>query len=89
MIALGAIEVGTDNSGAFDLCHRTSVGKHSRHVERKVYKMRELKHGGIVKLVLIPTKEMAADLLTKALPDADFIRHRDEIMNLGAAKTKS
>ena len=76
----GPVEVGTDNSGAFDLCHRTTRGRHSRHVERKYFKMRELKHTGKVKLLLVPTKEMAADMMTKALDDATFIRHRATVM---------
>ena len=50
MDALGAM--------AHDLCHRTTAGSNSRHVDRKVYKMRELQHGGVVKTVLVPTKDM-------------------------------
>ena len=77
----GPTEVGTDNTGAYDLCHRDSAGKHSRHVERKVYKMRELKRRGTVKLIHVRTAEMSADLLTKPLDDATFQRHRNTIMN--------
>jgi hypothetical protein len=81
-IVHGPIGVGTDNSGAYNLCHRTTVGKNSKHVERRVYKMRELKHQGIVKVNLIPTAEMPADMLTKALDDKTFHKHRKSIMNL-------
>ena len=80
-IVHGPVEVGVDNSGAFDLCHRTTMGKNSRHIERKVFKMRELRAAGIVKLSLIPTDEMEADILTKPLPDATFEKHRDKAMN--------
>ena len=55
-----------------------------RHVERKVYKMRELRVGGIVKLKLVPTKDMDADILTKAVDDATFARHRATILNESA-----
>ena len=34
-IVHGPIEVGVDNSGAYNLCHRTTVGKNSKHVERR------------------------------------------------------
>ena len=78
----GPIEVGVDNSGAFNLVHRTTVGKNSKHVERRCYKMRELYHSGIVKLVLVPTAEMHADMLTKALDTATFQKHRRRCMNL-------
>ena len=38
----GPTVVGTDNTGAFNLCQRATIGKNSRHVERKVFKMKEL-----------------------------------------------
>jgi hypothetical protein len=82
----GPTEVGTDNSGAFNLCQRESRGKHSRHIERKFFKMRELRREGAVKLVLIPTDEMEADMFTKALSDKVLHRHRRTVMNLGADK---
>jgi hypothetical protein len=43
----------------------SNVGANSRHIERKVFKMKELRTRGIVKVVLIPTEENASDLLTK------------------------
>ena len=78
----GPTEVGTDNTGAFNLCQRTTKGKNSRHIERKGFKMRELHFDGVVKLIHVPTEEMVADLLTKPLPDAAFERHRKTAMNL-------
>ena len=80
-IVHGPIRVGTDNSGAYNLCHRTTVGKNSKHVERRCFKMRELKHRGIVKISLIPTDDMYADMLTKALDDKTFHKHRRTVMN--------
>ena len=77
----GPTLVGTDNKGAYDLCHRATVGRHSRHVERKVFKMRELRFAGKVKVELVPTKDNASDMLTKALDEHTFARHRDTIMN--------
>ena len=46
--------------------------------------MRELHHAGVVKLIYIETKNMSADILTKATDDATFQRHRATIMNLSA-----
>ena len=37
------VRVYTDNKGAYDLCHRFSSAQHSRHVDRKTFKMRELR----------------------------------------------
>lgn len=84
VIKHGPIDTGVDNKGAYDLCSRSTAGKNSRHVERKVFKMRELRREGKVRLVLVPTAEMYADMLTKPLDDATFRKHRDFIMNAGA-----
>ena len=81
----GPTEVGVDNSGAYSLCQRSTNGKNSRHVERKVYKMRELRVAGVVTLKLVPTKEMSADMLTKALDTETFTKHRRDVMNLACA----
>ena len=81
----GATEIGVDNSGAYSLCLRTTNGKNSRHVERKCYRMRELRIDGYVQMKLIPTKEMCADMLTKPLDDVTFQRHRATVMNLAAS----
>ena len=76
----GPTEVGVDNSGAYNLCQRVTTGKNSRHVERKTYKMRELHQLGIVRLSLVPTDDMEADLFTKPLPDKTFLKHRETVM---------
>ena len=83
----GAVEVYTDNKGAHDLCKRTTVGPNSRHVERKVFKMRELYHAGKVTVKLVPTANNSSDLLTKALPNEVFKRHRATIFNSAAKPT--
>jgi len=83
----GAVEVYTDNKGAHDLCKRTTVGPNSRHVERKVFKMRELYHAGKVTVKLVPTADNSSDLLTKALPNEVFKRHRATIFNSAAKPT--
>ena len=37
-----AVCVETDNKGAHDLCHRFSSAQHTRHIDRKLFKLREL-----------------------------------------------
>lgn len=46
--------------------------------------MRELCALGKVKLLLVPTVDMSADMLTKPLDDRTFHKHRREVMNLPA-----
>ena len=80
----GPVEVCTDSKSAFDLCHREGAGQFSRHVERKHFKMREVRAAGKVNLTLIPTSENSADMFTKVLDRIPFEKHRAVVMNLQA-----
>ena len=80
-----AIKVWTDNKGAYDLCHRYTSASNSRHIDRKVYKMRELRGAGEVDVGLIPTERNPADLFTKILSRQPFEKHRKTVLNLVAA----
>ena len=81
------VEVETDNKGAHDLCHRYTSAQHSRHIERKLFKMRELRGAGKVVVKYIETTKNTADLFTKVLPRAPFEEHRRTVMNLHASAT--
>ena len=74
----------TDNKGAYDLCHRFTSAQHSRHVDRKLFKMRELRGAKIVTVAHIPTDTNPADIFTKILSRATFEKHRATVMNLVA-----
>ena len=75
-----ALSAGT--KGAYDLCHREGPGKNSRHIDRRAFKMRELRGTGKVKVRLVPTSENEADMLTKPLDVSTFRIHRATMMNL-------
>ena len=77
-----AIEVNTDNKGAYDLCHRFSSAQHSRHIDRKMFKMRELRGSGFAQVNWIPTDVNPADLFTKILSRQQFEKHRKTVLNL-------
>ena len=85
----GSVEVSTDNKGAYDLCHRYTSAQHSRHVDRKLFKMRELRGASIAKVNLIPTESNPADLFTKILGRSTFEKHRATVMNTAADERKS
>ena len=59
-----AVEVCTDSKAAFDLCHRFTSAQNSRHVDRKLFKMRELRGEGRVVVRHIPGETNPADLYT-------------------------
>ena len=88
----GPVEVSTDNKGAYDLCHRFTSAQNSRHIERKVFKMRELRGAGVVAVKHVPTEHNPADLFTKVLGRQVFEKHRRTVLNLpcgeGVEKTR-
>ena len=61
----GPVEACTDSKAAYDLCHRFTTAQNSRHVDRKMFKMRELRGAGIVTVRHIPGETNPADLFTK------------------------
>ena len=77
-----AIEVCTDSKAAYDLCHRFTSAQNSRHVDRKLFKMRELRGAGRVVVRHIPGETNPADLFTKILTRQPFEKHRKVVLNL-------
>ena len=51
--------------------------QHSRHVDRKLFKMRELRGAGVVKVNHMPGEANPADLFTKILGRQVFEKHRN------------
>ena len=77
----GPVEVGTDNTGAWSLCHRYTSAQHTRHIDRKLFKMRELRGAGRVTVKYVPTGDNTADLFTKVLNRQPFEKHRKSVFN--------
>eukprot|EP00966_Prymnesium_polylepis_P188516 4368214-Prymnesium_polylepis.1 len=63
----GPIAVGTDKKGAYDLCHRFTSAQSSRHVHRKLFKLREMRGAGTCTVELVPTEVNPADIFTEVL----------------------
>ena len=76
-----AIPVHTDSKAAYDLCHRFTSAQNSRHVDRKLFKMRELRGAGMVVVRHIPGDTNPADLFTKILTKQLFEKHRKTVLN--------
>ena len=64
-----------DNKGTVDLINNWSVGGRTRHVEVRMYFLRELKEQGIIRTVWCPSERMSADMFTKNLPPTLFRKH--------------
>ena len=82
----GPVSVGTDNKGAYDLCHRFTSAQNTRHIDRKLFKMRELRGAGKVEVRYVPTGDNTADLFTKVLSRQPFERHRRTVLNLAGGE---
>ena len=78
----GPVEVFTDSKAAYDLCHRFTTAQNSRHVDRKMFKMRELRGAGVVTVRHIDGVSNPADLFTKILTRQSFEKHRAFVLNL-------
>ena len=75
------VEVCTDSKAAYDLCHRYSAAQHTKHIDRKMFKMRELRGAGCVTVRHLPGEKDPADLFTKVLCRQDFEKHRAVVLN--------
>ena len=78
------VDVYTDNKGAYDLCHRYSSAQNSRHIDRKVFKMRELRGAEIVNVNLVVGDSNPADLFTKIVSKQLFEKFRKFVLGLAA-----
>ena len=81
----GPIKTYTDSKAAYDLCHRFTSAQNSRHVDRKLFKMRELRGAGFTSVSHIAGESNPADILTKILSRQLFERHRRVLLNLPAS----
>ena len=68
----GPVIVYTDSKSAYDLCHRMSASSKTKHLDRKIYKMRELRGAGKVELRLIDSGHNKADIFTKTFKRQGF-----------------
>ena len=65
----GIITIYSDNIGAVELSKSTKFHKRSKHIDIKHHFLKELtQESKIIQVQHIPTDEMKADILTKALP---------------------
>ena len=76
----------SDNKGAYDLCHRYTSAQNTRHIDRKLYKMRELRGAGRVTVKYVPTGDNTSDIFTKVLSHQPFEKHRRVVLNLAATE---
>ena len=64
-----------DNKGAVDIANGWSTNGQTRHVDVRLYFLRELKEAGIIETRWIRGTDMCSDLFTKNLDRATFEKH--------------
>ena len=68
-------KIGEENQSCIKLATIPVMLKRSEHIDIKVYFIRQKVENNIVELVYTPTNQLAADLLTKALPQVKVEQH--------------
>ena len=71
-----ATDIFEDNLACIAMSENLVRRKFSRHIDIRVYSVREFVKASIVKLISLRTHKMVADALTKSLPLPAFIAHR-------------
>ena len=74
-----ATVIGEDNQSCIKLATNPVMHKRSKHTDTK-YQFIQKKDDNSVQLVYTPTDQLAADLLTKLLPQVKVEQHRKELL---------
>ena len=69
-----------DNAGAIHLAKVPKMRPRTRHINQKYHHFREWVKSGLIEILPIDTLEQPADLMTKPLDLASFVKHRKAIM---------
>ena len=69
-----------DNAGAIHLAKVPKMRPRTRHINQKYHHFREWVKSGLIEILPIDTLEQPADLMTKPLDLASFVKHREVIM---------
>ena len=69
-------KVFKDNSGALELARLPKLRPRTKHINVCYHHFREHVRNGLIKIFPVGTKDQTADVLTKAIPQNDFKRHR-------------
>ena len=70
-----------DNAACIYMAHGVGALKRAKHIDVRIFKLRELVREGILVLTKVMTDYQVADILTKALPTVSFQRHRSAFLS--------
>jgi hypothetical protein len=76
-----SVSILCDNQSTTLLAKHQVFHERTKHIDVKLYFLRDMVEKGIVMVQKVPTEDNAADLFTKVLP-AEKFNHCMELMNL-------
>jgi len=78
---VGPIDLFSDSKGAIAMTYNPVQRAASKHVDLADHYAREQQERGTITISHVGTKDMLADILTKALPLDDFARHAAQLVH--------
>jgi hypothetical protein len=69
-----------DNAACIFLSKRSGQINRAKHIDTRVFRLRELVRSGVLELSKVSTKDQVADLFTKALPAQSFAQFRSSFL---------
>ena len=78
---VGPIDLFSDSKGAIAMTYNPVQRAASKHVDLADHYAREQQERGTITISFVGTKDMLADILTKALPLNDFARHAARLVH--------
>ena len=75
-----ATVIGEDNQSCMKLATNPVMHKRSKHVDTKYHFIREKVDDNSIQLAYTPTDQLAADLLTKSLPQVKVEQQRKQLL---------
>ena len=79
---LGPTPVAEDNVACIYMAKSSAMYHTSKHINVRVYKLREFVRDGVMTLYHVGTNVQVADALTKSLLSATFIKHCTSMLGM-------
>ena len=74
------IKVFVDNKSAIQLCTTLKQNHNVKHINVRITFIRELFNAGVISIHWVGTDDNTADVLTKALSEESYTRHRKTLL---------
>jgi hypothetical protein len=74
------VKLFVDNQSAIQMCTTLKQSQNCKHINMRINFLRELVEAGIIEIYFVGTDDNVADMLTKALGEKVFIRHRVKLI---------